>query len=132
MPGRPGYGRKSLHTLQQGRAGDKEAIALVKVLEKCQAALDQAKPVRSSTSRKEALAIPEAVVPDHRQTGHVRRQRGRGRLREQPLLDRLREYAVAAGQPVVAICAKTEAELADMEDEDRALFLAEMGQDGRA
>jgi ribosome-binding ATPase YchF (GTP1/OBG family) len=30
---------------------------------------------------------------------------------------------------VVAICAKTEAELADMSDEDRALFLAEMGQD---
>jgi ribosome-binding ATPase YchF (GTP1/OBG family) len=31
--------------------------------------------------------------------------------------------------PVVAICAKTEAELADMDDEDKALFLAEMGQD---
>jgi ribosome-binding ATPase YchF (GTP1/OBG family) len=30
---------------------------------------------------------------------------------------------------VVAICAKTEAELAEMEDEDRAMFLAEMGQD---
>jgi ribosome-binding ATPase YchF (GTP1/OBG family) len=29
----------------------------------------------------------------------------------------------------VAICAKTEAELADMEDEDKAMFLAEMGQD---
>ena len=31
--------------------------------------------------------------------------------------------------PVVAICAKTEAELADMTDEDRLLFLHEMGQD---
>jgi len=30
---------------------------------------------------------------------------------------------------VVAICAKTEAELSEMEDEDRAMFLAEMGQD---
>ena len=30
---------------------------------------------------------------------------------------------------MVAICAKTEAELADMDDEDRQLFLAEMGQD---
>ncbi len=29
---------------------------------------------------------------------------------------------------MVAICAKTEAELADMGDEDRQLFLAEMGQ----
>jgi ribosome-binding ATPase len=30
---------------------------------------------------------------------------------------------------VVAICAKIEAELADMDDEDKAMFLAEMGQD---
>ena len=30
---------------------------------------------------------------------------------------------------MVAICAKTEADLAEMSDEDRALFLAEMGQD---
>ena len=30
---------------------------------------------------------------------------------------------------MVAICAKTEAELADMADEDKALFLHEMGQD---
>ena len=29
----------------------------------------------------------------------------------------------------LAICAKTEAELADMGDEDKALFLHEMGQD---
>jgi ribosome-binding ATPase YchF (GTP1/OBG family) len=46
-----------------------------------------------------------------------------------PFLDRLNAYAATHNAPVVAICAKTEAELADMPDEDRALFLAEMGQD---
>ena len=46
-----------------------------------------------------------------------------------PLLDKLRAYADAQQAPVVAICAKTEAELADMSDEDRLLFLHEMGQD---
>ena len=45
-----------------------------------------------------------------------------------PHLDRLRAYAAKQHAPVVAICAKTEAELADMDDEDRQLFLAEMGQ----
>ena len=30
---------------------------------------------------------------------------------------------------MVAICAKTEAELADMSDEDKVMFLQEMGQD---
>ena len=46
-----------------------------------------------------------------------------------PLLDKLRAYAEAQRAPVVAICAKTEAELADMDDADRLLFLHEMGQD---
>jgi len=46
-----------------------------------------------------------------------------------PYLDRLRDYAARQNAPVVAICAKTEADLADMADEDKALFLHEMGQD---
>jgi hypothetical protein len=46
-----------------------------------------------------------------------------------PFLDRLNEYAATQNAPVVAICAKMEADMADMEDEDRALFLHEMGQD---
>ena len=47
-----------------------------------------------------------------------------------PLLDRLKDFAKANGNaPVVAICAKIEAELAEMSDEDRAEFLQELGQE---
>jgi ribosome-binding ATPase YchF (GTP1/OBG family) len=46
-----------------------------------------------------------------------------------PFLDQLRAYGERQHAPVVAICAKTEAELADMSDEDKAMFLHEMGQD---
>ncbi|MFL6681076.1 MAG: DUF933 domain-containing protein, partial [Burkholderiaceae bacterium] len=45
-----------------------------------------------------------------------------------PYLDRLREFAAKQKSPVVAICAKTEAELADMDAADAEMFLAEMGQ----
>ena len=45
-----------------------------------------------------------------------------------PYLDKLRAYAETQKAPVVAICAKTEAELSEMSDEDRLLFLQEMGQ----
>jgi GTP-binding protein YchF len=45
-----------------------------------------------------------------------------------PYLDRLNEFAAKHNAPVVAICAKTEAELADMSDDDKTMFLAEMGQ----
>src|SRR5690606_32121177 len=46
-----------------------------------------------------------------------------------PYLDRLREYAAAQNAPVVAICAKIEAELAEMDEADRLEFLKELGQD---
>ena len=45
-----------------------------------------------------------------------------------PLLQRLQEYAASQNAPVVAICAKMEADMADMSDEDRGIFLEEMGQ----
>jgi len=46
-----------------------------------------------------------------------------------PYLERLREYAAKQGAPVVAICAKIEAELADMDEDDKKMFLAEIGQE---
>ena len=45
-----------------------------------------------------------------------------------PFLDRLKAYADAQNAPVVAICAKMEAEMADMDEEDKKMFLAEIGQ----
>ncbi|WP_310461281.1 redox-regulated ATPase YchF [Sphaerotilus sp.] len=121
---------KTLHrTNKTARSGDKEAAALVKVLEKCQAALDQALPVRSVDFSKEELVIlrplcqitakPAMFVGNVDETG----------FENNPFLDRLREFAAKQNAPVVAICAKTEAELSEMEEEDRAMFLAEMGQD---
>jgi GTP-binding protein YchF len=44
-----------------------------------------------------------------------------------PLLDRLNEYAAARNAPVVAICAAIESEIAELSDEDKAVFLADMG-----
>jgi GTP-binding protein YchF len=44
-----------------------------------------------------------------------------------PFLDRLREFAAKENAPVVSVCAKLEAELADLEDEDKKAFLADLG-----
>ena len=42
-----------------------------------------------------------------------------------PLPDRLTAYATAQNAPVVAINAKLEAEMAEMSDEDRQMFLGQ-------
>ena len=44
-----------------------------------------------------------------------------------PLLDAVREFAASEHSPVVAVCAKTEADIADLDDEDKEMFLADMG-----
>ncbi|MCK6424511.1 MAG: redox-regulated ATPase YchF [Burkholderiaceae bacterium] len=119
-----------VRTAKLARAGgDKEAQRLLEVLKKCEATLDQGKPVRSIDFSKEELAVlkplclitakPAMFVGNVSETG----------FENNPLLERLKAYAEAQKAPVVAICAKTEADLAEMSDEDRALFLAEMGQD---
>ncbi len=108
--------------------GDKDAKRLVEVLEKCNASLNEVRPVRGIAFSKEELAVlkplclitakPAMFVANVSETG----------FENNAYLDRLRDYAEKQHAPVVAICAKTEAELADMDDADKALFLAEMGQ----
>src|SRR5690606_22459112 len=46
-----------------------------------------------------------------------------------PLLDKLTTYAKEQNAPVVAICAAIEAEIADLDDADKADFLADMGME---
>jgi GTP-binding protein YchF len=115
--------------VKQAKAGDKEAQRLVDVLVKCQAALNEARPVRAIDFSKEELAVlrPLCLITAKPAmfVGNVDENGFEGN----PHLERLRQYAEGQKAPVVAICAKTEAELADMSDEDRLMFLQEMGQD---
>ena len=107
--------------------GDKEAAKLVSILERCQAALNEAKPVRSLDFSKEdqpllkqfflITAKPAMFVANVSEDG----------FHNNPFLERLTAYANAQNAPVVAICAKMEAEMADMSDEDRLMFLEELG-----
>jgi len=108
---------------------DKEAAKLVQVLTRVQAALDQGTPVRALefTDEENALLKPLCLITAKRAmfVGNV----AEDGFENNPLLDRLKEYADKQNAPVVAICAKIEAELAEMDDADRLEFLKELGQD---
>jgi GTP-binding protein YchF len=108
---------------------DKEAQRLVDVLLKCQAALNEARPVRTIAFSKEELAVLRPLCLITAKPAMFVGNVAEDGFEDNPLLDRLRAYAEAHHAPVVAICAKTEADLADMGEEDRLLFLHEMGQD---
>ena len=67
--------QRSIKAAKSGN--DKEAAKLVQVLTKVQAALNEAQPVRALELTDEEEGRAQAVVPDHRQAGDVRRQRRR-------------------------------------------------------
>ncbi len=116
------------HTKVAKAGNDKEAQRLVDVLLKCQKALDDARPVRGIAFSKEELAVLKPLcLITAKPAMFVANVDERG-FEGNPLLDKLRAYADAQRAPVVAICAKTEAELADMDEADRMMFLQEMGQ----
>jgi ribosome-binding ATPase len=108
--------------------GDKEAARLVEVLKKCDAALNQGLPVRSIDFSKEELVVLKPLCLITAKPAMFVGNVDENGFENNPYLDRLKEYAAKQNAPVVAICAKTEAELADMSDDDKAMFLSEMGQ----
>jgi len=107
---------------------DKEAQRLVDVLAKCMAALDQGRPVRSIGFSKEEQAVLKPFCLITAKPAMFVANVDEGGFENNPYLDQLRAFAERQHAPVVAICAKTEAELADMEPDDRQMFLEEMGQ----
>ncbi len=106
---------------------DKEAAKLVQILTPIQAALDQGKPARSvPVSKEDAPLLKQFCLITAKPAMFVGNVAEDG-FENNPLLDKLKEYAAAQNAPVVAICAKIEAEMAEMSDEDRDMFLQEMG-----
>jgi GTP-binding protein YchF len=114
---------------QAKSGGDKDAKLLVPILEKCLAQLNEAKPVRALDFSKEDQALlrqfflitakPVLYVANVKEGG----------FENNPHLDAVRAHAAKEGADVVALCAAIEAEIADLDDEDKQMFLNEMGLD---
>ncbi|NLD68394.1 MAG: redox-regulated ATPase YchF [Limnobacter sp.] len=115
---------------KQARAGgDKEAQRLVAVLDKCMAQLNEAKPVRALDlyDEEKALIKPLCLLTA-KPTMYVANVREDG-FENNPHLDAVRKHAEAQGSVVVPVCAAIEAEIADLSDEDKQVFLEDMGMD---
>jgi ribosome-binding ATPase len=117
------------YTKASKSGADKEALKILAVLQRCQSVLNEAKPVRSLTwSDEEAVLLKPFCLITAKKAMFVANVSEDG-FDQNPLLDKLSAYAKSQSAPVVAICAKMEAEMADMSDEDRLMFLQEMGQE---
>ncbi len=110
------------------KGGDKDAIALKKVLEeKVQPHLDAARSIRSlELSPQEKAVLRPLHLLTAKRTMYIANVAEDG-FENNPHLDAVRELAAAEGAEVVPICNKLEAEIAELEAEERAEFLAELG-----
>jgi len=107
--------------------GDKEAARLVAVLEKCQAALNEARPIRAlDLYAEEQVLLKPLCLITAKPTMYVANVR-EGGFEGNPHLDAVLAHAAQEKAPVVAVCAAIEAEIGDMSEEDKAVFLEDMG-----
>mgnify|MGYP000730494113 FL=1 len=115
------------YSKQAKAGGDKEARLLVDVLEKCQKQLDQAKPVRAlDLSKEEWGNLRQFFLLTAKPILYVANVKENG-FENNPHLDAVRARAVQEGAEVVALCAAIEAEIADLADDEKEMFLADMG-----
>ena len=114
---------------KKAKSGDKEAIVLCGLLEKIQKHLDQGQAVRTLGLDKDQLhLIKPLCLITVKPVMYLANVEENG-FDNNPLLAKVEALGRQEHAPVVAICAKIESEIADLEDDDKTLFLAEMGLD---
>ena len=108
--------------------GDKEAARIVAALEKVYAALDAGRPARSADLYDEEREVLRPFfLLTMKPTMYVANVSDRG-FSDNPLLAAVEAHAKGENAPVIAVSAALEAEIADLDGDDKLAFLADLGQ----
>lgn len=111
------------------KSGDKEAIASRQFLETVQSHINTGHPARTlPLTPEQRVEIRDLHLLTMKPVLYIANV-DEGGFEHNPYLDRVSEIAEAEGAEVVAICAKLEAEIAELQDEEKIEFLRDMGMD---
>jgi ribosome-binding ATPase len=112
---------------KQAKTGDKALLAEQAVLEKVKNCLDQGNQVRSLTlNHDEKILLQPLHLLTIKPTLYIANVNEEG-FKNNPLLDAVQGHAATENSLVVAISAAFEAEVAELEENDKMDFLKEMG-----
>ncbi|WP_371372529.1 redox-regulated ATPase YchF [Thalassotalea aquiviva] len=112
---------------KRAKGGDKEAKFEIPVLEKILAHVEEGHMIRSlELSKEEKAAVSYLNFLTLKPTMYIANVNDDG-FEDNPYLDQVREIAAAEGAVVVPVCAEIEGELSEMDEEDRAEFMADLG-----
>lgn len=114
---------------KMSKSGDKELLKRKELLEKVHAHLDAGKPARSLGLNKDELkTIHDLHLLTIKPTLYIANVDESG-FENNPHLDQVKTIASEEGAEVVAVCNKLESEIAELDDEEKLLFLADMGME---
>ena len=121
---------KSLNRVTRvAKSGDKDAQLQVALLEKVKDHLDTAQPVRTLELYIEEQADLESLhLLTFKPVMYIANVDEEG-FSDNPHLETVKRIAAGEGAEVVAICNKLEAEIAELENEEKAEFLQDLGMD---
>ncbi|MBT8128372.1 MAG: redox-regulated ATPase YchF [Gammaproteobacteria bacterium] len=108
-------------------SGDKEAKAKLVILERVQHQLNEGKPARAlGLSKEEAAQIRDLFLLTMKPVMYIANVNEDG-FENNPYLDAVNRHAEQEGAIVVPVCAAIEAELVELEDDEKLEFLEELG-----
>jgi GTP-binding protein YchF len=121
---------KQLQRLQKAaKGGDKEAVAQKAMLERLIPHLEEGKPVRGLNLDNDEMTIVKGFhMLTVKPTMYIANVDEDG-FEDNPHLDQVRELADAEGAGVVVVCNKLEAEISELDDDERDEFLADLGME---
>ncbi len=111
------------------KSGDKHAKAQLEIFQALLPVLNEGKPVRGmDLSSDQKGLIRELCLLTSKPTMYIANVDENG-FENNPYLDTVNAIAEAESAVVVPICNKLEAEIAELEDDEKLVFLEEMGMD---
>ncbi len=119
---------KAIHRLgKKAKGGDKQAVAEIAVLEKLLPALENGDMARSvELSKDERATIRSYNLLTLKPTMYIANVNDDG-FENNPYLDKVREIASKEDAIVVPVCAEIESEIAELDDDEKAEFMADLG-----
>ena len=115
------------HEKMRARAATRKRSASCRCSRKVLAVLNEGRPARTAnSSAEEQDVLRPFFLLTMKPTMYVANVAERG-FHDNPLLAQVEAHAATEGAPVVAVCAAMEAEIADLDGDDKQAFLADMG-----
>ncbi len=112
------------------KSGDKKAIAEMELLRRIKEHLENGNPVRTmELTDEERETIKDAFFLTDKKVIYVANvnEEQLATLDTDSNVQKVREYAKSEGAEVIALCAKLEEELSELEDEDKEMLMADYG-----